>query len=211
MPSLELEIQREQLWNRRFDPNVADINQLCDSLKELKPGSSVPYVDPMHDVGECRIISLYSSVGTAADSGYISAGDDDAATRMLGVYWQVGLKPEYVMPWNAYPWFVPGEPNGRLTKEQIAEGVKPLLKFLALVPRASAIVAHGTEAHRLAAAFLKTENRMIYRRSFKTYKVRAADSRGLGGSVARQEQGLEEMHVAYADAMARTGLAALNR
>ena len=211
MPSLELVTQHEQLWNRRFDPNVAEINNLCDSLKDLKPGTEVPYMDPMHDVDQCKIISLYSNTGSAAASGFISAGDEDAATRMLGVYWQSGLRPEYVMPWNAYPWFVPGEPNGRLTKEQIAEGVKPLLRFLALVPRASAIVAHGTEAQRLAAAFLKTENRMIYRRSFKIYKVRAADSKGFGGTPARQQQGLEDMHAAYADAMARTGIAHLGR
>jgi len=52
---------------------------------------------------------------------------------------------------------------------------------------------------------------MIYRRSFKVYKVRAADARGFGGSLERQQQGLEEIHAAYQDAMARTGIARRTR
>ena len=111
----------------------------------------------MHDVDECRIISLYSNIGTADQSGFITAGDDDAATRMLGVQWKLGLRPEFVMPWNVHPWHTPGEPNGKFTPDQISAGLKPLLKFLALVPRASVIVAHGTEANRLASLLLKTE------------------------------------------------------
>ena len=207
MPSLDSETQQEKLWNRRYEPNVAEVNQLCDSLKELKPGTEVPYIDPMHDVDQCRIVSLYSNIGSMHPSGFITAGDDEAVARLLGVHWQVGLRPEFVMPWNVYPWFVPGQPNGKFTKEQIQEGLRPLLRFLALVPRASVIVAHGTEAQRLAATFLKTENRMIYRRSFKTYKARSVDGRAFGASAERQEQGLAEMRVAYRDAMARTGLA----
>ncbi|MCC3267143.1 uracil-DNA glycosylase [Arthrobacter gengyunqii] len=207
MQSLDNGTQSEELWNRRYDDNVAEVNQLCDSLKALKPGTEVPYIDPMHDVGETRIVSLFSNIGTAHPSGFITAGDDDAVARLLGVHWQVGLRPEYVMPWNTYPWHVPGEPNGKLTKEQIQEGLKPLLRFLALVPRASAIVAHGTEAQRLCAAFLKTENRMIYRRSFKIYKARSVDGRAFGATAERQEEGLATMRIAYKDAMARTGLA----
>ena len=205
MQSLAVETQQEQLWNRRYDENVADVNQLCDSLKELKPGSEVPYIDPMHDTDQCRIISLFSSPAADSGSGFISAGDHDAVTRLLGVQWQVGLRPEYVMPWNAYPWLVPGA-EGKLTPAQIAEGVKPLLRFLALVPRASALVAHGTEAQKLANLFLKTENRMIYRRGFKTYKVRALSGRPFAGSPEKQQQWLDDMQTAYGDAMARTGL-----
>jgi hypothetical protein len=159
----------------------------------------------MHDTDQCRIISLFSSPTPDTGSGFISAGDHDAVTRLLGVQWQVGLRPEYVMPWNAYPWLVPGA-EGKLTPAQIAEGVKPLLRFLALVPRASALVAHGTEAQKLANLFLKTENRMIYRRGFKTYKVRALSGRPFAGSPEKQQQWLDDMQAAYGDAMARTGL-----
>jgi hypothetical protein len=161
----------------------------------------------MHDVDECRIISLYSNIGTADASGFITAGDDEAATRMLGIQWKLGLRPEFVMPWNVHPWYVPGEANGKFTPDQISAGLKPLLKFLALVPRASVIVAHGTEANRLANLLLKTEVPMIWRRGLKTYKVRSLSGRAFAGTPVRQEEYLAEMHTAYTDAMARTGLA----
>ena len=199
------------LFDRRYEPSVAEVNQLCDTLAALKPGSEVPYIDPQHDVDEARIVSLFSNNGAAHPSGFVTAGSDEAVTRLLGVHWQVGLQPKYVMPWNVHPWYTPGEPHTKLTKEEVAEGLKPLLRFLALVPRASVIVAHGTEAQRLAAAFLKTENRMIYRRSFKVYKARSAEGRSFGATEERQQESLAEMRIVYKDAMARTGLAATGR
>ncbi|MBT2520179.1 uracil-DNA glycosylase [Arthrobacter sp. ISL-28] len=207
MTAMATESFREQLLSRRYEPNVAAVNELCDSLQGLKPGTQVPYVDPMHDVDECRIISLYSNIGAASPSGFITPGDDEAATRMLGVQWKLGLRPEFIMPWNVHPWHVPGEPNGKFTPDQISAGLKPLLKFLALVPRASVIVAHGTEANRLAGLLLKTEVPLLWRRGLKTYKVRSLSGRAFAGTPARQQQYLDEMHVVYADAMARTGLA----
>ena len=206
MTALAPESFREQLLNRRYDPNVGAVNELCDSLQSVKPHTVVPYVDPMHDVDQCRIISLFSNIGEADPSGFITAGDDDATTRMLGIQWKLGLRPECVMPWNVHPWHTDGEANGKFTPDQISSGLKPLLKFLALVPRASVIVAHGTEANRLANLLLKTEVPMIWRRGLKTYKVRSLSGRAFAGTPARQEQYLEEMRVAYADAMARTGL-----
>ena len=207
MTALATESFHEQLLRRRYEPNVAAVNELCDTLQSAKPGTQVPYVDPAHDVEECRIISLYSNIGTASPSGFITPGDDEAATRMLGVQWKLGLRPEFVMPWNVHPWHVPGEANGKFTPDQISAGLKPLLKFLALVPRASVIVAHGTEANRLAGLLLKTEVPLLWRRGLKTYKVRSLSGRAFAGTPARQQQYLDEMHVVYADAMARTGLA----
>ena len=31
------------------EPNIAAVTQLCDELMEKKPGSIVPYIDPIHD------------------------------------------------------------------------------------------------------------------------------------------------------------------
>ncbi|MGG5174436.1 uracil-DNA glycosylase [Pseudarthrobacter sp. J1763] len=211
MTAQALDSIREQLMNRRYEPNVAVVNELADSLRELKPGSEVSYVDPIHDVNECRIVSLFSSTGETPDGGFITPGDDAAVARMLGLQWQLGLRPEFVMPWNVHPWFTPGEPQSKLTPEQIQAGLKPLLRLLVLIPRASVIVAHGTEANRLAGLLLKTENQLIWRRGLKTYKVRALGGRSFAGTPARQEQYLEEMRSVYADAMARTGLNPVTR
>ncbi|HEY8295752.1 MAG TPA: uracil-DNA glycosylase [Micrococcaceae bacterium] len=196
------------LPSRLYEPNVAAVNEFCDSLRALKPGTVVPYIDPVHDVDECRIISLHSNLGAAHPSGFVTAGDDDATARLLGVHFQLGLRPEYLLPWNTYPWFTPGEANGKLTPEQLSAGLKPLLRMLALVPRASVIVAHGTEANRLAQMLLKTENPLIWRRGLKVHKVRSLSGRAFAGSPAKQAEWLGDMTAAYADAMARTGLSA---
>ena len=130
---------REQQWSRRFDPNIAEVNQLCESLVERLSAaevfadyrSEVPFVDPVHDVDECRIVSLFASPGPGTGSRFISIeNDDETAIRTLEVYEAVGLRPEHVMPWNAYPWYVFDEQDGKLTAAQISEGLKPLLTFL---------------------------------------------------------------------------------
>ena len=203
---------REQQWSRRFDPNIAEVNQLCESLVERKPGSEVPFVDPVHDVDECRIVSLFASPGPGASSRFISTeNDDETAARTLEIYEAVGLRPEHVMPWNAYPWFVFDEQDGKLTAAQISEGLKPLLKFLRLVPRASALVAHGGEAQKLADLLLKSKIADIQKRGFKTYKVRALGGRAFAGKPADQQKWLDEAHAAYTDAMARAGLLRTSR
>ncbi len=194
-----------------FAPHIAPVNGHVEFLRKLRPGFEVPYVDPMHSVEDCRIVTLFSNTSEASPRGVVWAGDDAAATRLLGLQFQLGLRPEWMMPWNTHPWFTPGEANGKLTPEQIAAGLKPLLAFLKLVPRASAIVAHGTEANRLAQMLLKTDNQLIWRRGLKVYKARSLHGRAFAGSKERQTEWLIEMGRSYADAMARAGLQAGRR
>lgn len=194
-----------------FAPHIAPVNQHVEFLRKLRPGFEVPYVDPMHSVEDCRIVTLFSNTSEASPRGVVWAGDDAAATRLLGLQFQLGLRPEWMMPWNTHPWFTPGEANGKLTPEQVSAGLKPLIAFLKLVPRASAIVAHGTEANRLAQMLLKTDNQLIWRRGLKVYKARSLHGRAFAGSKERQTEWLIEMGRSYADAMARAGLQAGRR
>ncbi|WP_426303489.1 uracil-DNA glycosylase [Arthrobacter sp. R-11] len=194
-----------------FAPHIAPVNEHVDFLRKLRPGFEVPYVDPMHSVEDCRIVTLFSNTSEASPRGTVWAGDDTAATRLLGLQFQLGLRPEWMMPWNTHPWFTPGEANGKLTPEQVSAGLKPLITFLKLVPRASAIVAHGTEANRLAQMLLKTDNPLIWRRGLKVYKARSLHGRAFAGSKERQTEWLIEMGRSYADAMARAGLQAGRR
>nr|WP_138444927.1 uracil-DNA glycosylase [Sinomonas susongensis] len=187
-------------------PSIAPVTEHVEFLRKLRPGLEVPYVDPMHSVEECRIVSLFSNTGEASPQGFVWAGDDAAATRLLGLQYQLGLRPEWIMPWNTHPWFTPGEANGKLTPDQVQAGLKPLLALLKILPRASAIVAHGPEANRLAQMLLKTGNPLIWRRGLKVYKARSLHGRAFAGSKERQTEWLIEMGKAYADAMARAGL-----
>ncbi|MDP5228023.1 uracil-DNA glycosylase [Arthrobacter horti] len=160
----------------------------------------------MHSVEECRIVTLFSNNSEPSPNGVVWAGDDAAATRLLGLQFQLGLRPEWMMPWNTHPWFTPGEANGKLTPEQVSAGLKPLLALLRILPRASAIVAHGTEANRLAQMLLKTDNPLIWRRGLKVYKARSLHGRSFAGSKERQTEWLIDMGRSYADAMGRAGL-----
>jgi hypothetical protein len=197
--------------NPFFAPHIAPVNEHVEFLRKLRPDFEVPYVDPMHSVEDCRIVTLFSNTGEASPRGTVWAGDDAAATRLLGLQFQLGLRPEWMMPWNTHPWFTPGEANGKLTPEQVNAGLKPLLTFLKAVPRASAIVAHGTEANRLAQMLLKTDNPLIWRRGLKVYKARSLHGRAFAGSKERQTEWLIEMGRSYADAMARAGIQAGRR
>jgi hypothetical protein len=210
----DLDHTKQQL-DRRYAPNIGDINRYCDSLRDLKPGRELPYIDPMHDADQCKIVSLFASPGPASTdpsspdsgTGFLGAGNNDgSAARMSAIYEHLGLRPEQVMPWNAYPWYL-SKGDGKLTNQQLDEGLKPLIRFLALVPRASALVAHGTEARRLVRRLEQLGLRNIRARGFKSYDVHAAGDRAFTGAPAKQEQWLEEMRAAYQDAMARAGIA----
>ncbi|MDQ0709625.1 hypothetical protein QFZ52_002277 [Arthrobacter woluwensis] len=194
-----------------FAPHIAPVNEHIEFLRKLRPGFEVPYVDPMHSVDDCRILSLFSNNSAASPQGVVWAGDDAAATRLLGLQFQLGLRPEWMMPWNTHPWFTPGEPNAKLTPEQVSAGLKPLIALLRILPRVSAIVAHGTEANRLAQMLLKTDNPLIWRRGLKVYKARSLHGRSFAGSKERQTEWLIDMGRSYADAMARAGLQAGRR
>lgn len=196
------------LMERRYEEQIEPVNRLLDETRALRPATSVCYVDPVHNVEEARIISLYSNIGVANENGFIDAGSQEAATRMLGMQWQLGLRPEYILPWNVSPWHTPGEANGKFQPGEITSGLKPLLRLLKVVPRASVLIAHGTEAHRLSEQLVKTQNPLLWRRGFKTYKVKSLDGRAFAGSPERQQAHLEEIYAAYTDAMARTGLTA---
>ncbi|WP_237740784.1 hypothetical protein [Crystallibacter crystallopoietes] len=62
---------RAQQWDRRYSANVEAINLLCDGLSGNAGEGRVPYIDPRHDLDECRIVSLLASPGAGAGSGFI--------------------------------------------------------------------------------------------------------------------------------------------
>jgi len=76
MQELATESPEEILWNRRYEPHIAEVNELCDSIKEQKPGSEVLYIDPAHSMDDCRIVSLFSNQRTTTGEGFITPGDE---------------------------------------------------------------------------------------------------------------------------------------
>ncbi len=139
------------------EPNIAAVTQLCDELMEKKPGSVVPYIDPIHDEDECRIVSLHVSPGKGTESGFVSHfNDDEAARRATQIYELAELDPRYVMPWNAYPWVRDPDMPSALSVQEKTDGLRPFRQFLKINKRVSAIIAHGTDASTFLTLFEKT-------------------------------------------------------
>jgi len=201
------EYQAEQLA-KIHDENIEPVTQLCEQLRERRPESGLPYIDPVHDVDEARIISLLVAPGAGAASGFLSLeNDDDTAARLAEVYEAAGLQPRHAIPWNAFPWELPDGQKFVLTPEQVHDGVRPLRQFLDVVYRASAIVAHGSGAHKVMAAFSKSGgDRILRERVIKVYKVDSPGPMGSVGSAAHKSKKFDEMVAAYVDAMGGVGI-----
>lgn len=153
---------RAEQWEHRFDPHVAPINRLVDSLGTDGNSGSAVYVAPHQGGTEAPIISLMSNPGPKAGhgggSGFISCENDDpTAQRIAEIYAVAGIAQHYTVPWNAYPWYVHDTlKGGGLSARQRTAGLRPLHLFLDLLPDGVVLVAHGGDARRSLEAFQKT-------------------------------------------------------
>jgi len=189
------------------EPNIAAVTQLCDELMEKKPGSVVPYVDPVHDEDECRIVSLHIAPGKGTESGFVSHfNDDEAARRATSIYEAVELDPRYVMPWHAYPWVRDPELPSALNVQEKTDGLRPFRQFLKINKRVSAIIAHGADAHAFLTLFEKTYHSSLKNRGVKIYKATALGGRAFAVSAAKQDELLSKNVEVYKDAMQRAGI-----
>ena len=189
------------------EPNIAAVTQLCDELMEKKPGSVVPYIDPIHDEDECRIVSLHVSPGKGTESGFVSHfNDDEAARRATSIYEAAELDPRYVMPWNAYPWVREPDASSALNVQEKTDGLRPFRQFLKINRRVSAVIAHGADAHSFLTLFEKTYHSSLKNHGVKIYKATALGGRAFAVSPARQEELLAKNVEVYKDAMQRAGI-----
>jgi hypothetical protein len=189
------------------EPNIAAVTQLCEELMARKPGSVVPYIDPVHDEDECRIISLHISPGKGTESGFVSHfNDDEAARRATSIYEAAELDPRYVMPWNAYPWVRDAGLPSALNVQEKTDGLKPFRQFLKINRRVSAIIAHGTDAASFLTLYEKTYHAPLKNQGIKVYKASALGGRAFAVSETKQQELLEKSVEIYKDAMQRAGI-----
>ncbi|WP_028267680.1 uracil-DNA glycosylase [Arthrobacter sp. MA-N2] len=189
------------------EPNIAAVTQLCDELMAKRPGSSVPYIDPVHDEDECRIVTLQTSPGRTPTSGFVShLNDDDAARRAQLIYDSAELDVRYVMPWNCYPWVRDAELPPALSAQEKTDGLRPFRQFLKINKRVSAVVAHGAETAAFLALFEKTYHSPLRQHGIKVYKASALGGRAFALSEAKQQELLAKNIETYRDAMQRAGI-----
>ena len=152
------------LMERRYEEQIEPVNRLVDETRALRPATSVSYVDPVHNVEEVRIISLFSNIGAANESGFIDAGSQEASTRMLGMQWQLGLRPEFLLPWNVHPWHTPGEANAVVVVKEMQKR-RPTLGMTLVEAAAPRSVDVGSAARSLIGKvdviYTNTDNNVV--------------------------------------------------
>lgn len=191
--------------NNLHGENIAPITELCESLHDPGKGA-VPYVDPGYDVDAARILVLTAAPGPGSASGFIShENDDDSSERLSRIFEDAGLDPRHAIPWTVHPWIQDGYAVN-LTKDQIAAGVKPFNRFLKLVPRVVAIMAHGGEAQKLMKAFSATiGGNILTSKAIKVFPLPTVQTQSTNRKQTPEEAD-EQMAEAYGQAMRLCGI-----
>ncbi len=110
----------------------------------------MPYSPPYHGGIDAEIVLLYQDPGrmTAKEfggSGFLGCENDDPSAELVATCLDdAGVRPDQVIPWNSYPWFLPDQ--GGVTARMLDEGTAPLKEFLALLPQAHTMVLGGRKA-----------------------------------------------------------------
>ena len=143
---------RAEQWEHLHDPHVAPLNLLVDDLIAERPGSYMPYISPLYGGVEATILLLFQDPGRMTDgraggSGFLSPENDDPSAGLLAdCIDEAGLVQSDLVSWNAFPWFL--EDQGNVTTRMLQEGVDPLCRFIALLPRLTTVVTCGNKAHQ---------------------------------------------------------------
>jgi hypothetical protein len=135
---------RQHQWEHRYDDHIAPINHFVDEINEPE-GLVAPYVAPIYGGVKARMLSVLRDPGRMANqSGFLSIENNDAtAETMYGLLAEAEIKVPDMVPWNAYPWYINGNPNAA----QVNAGVEPLIHIIDLLPMLQVVILHGGTAH----------------------------------------------------------------
>ena len=153
---------RAEMHRRRDDPHVAPVTALVDELNSrLREGRGPVPLAPAHHGGvDARVLALLSNPGPAGGgprgSGFVSVENAaPSSARLAAALEAAGLPQGAVLLWNAFPWSVHETRRGSLTAAMRQEGVEPLRRLLALLPRLRAVVLHGRDVEDSWARLLR--------------------------------------------------------
>ncbi|MFC0315601.1 hypothetical protein ACFQNE_11055 [Gordonia phosphorivorans] len=143
---------REDLYRRRFEPNVRQINDYVERLRAQRSGAFIPYLSAEYGGVNARLLTLYQDPGPQTDpsnplgSGMLSLENADlSAARAKYFLDRAGIDVSEIVSWNAYPWTKP-HPQ---TPDTDREAALALVGFLGLVPDLAVVVLNGKVAQRI--------------------------------------------------------------
>jgi len=153
----DAEFRRSQEAGLRL-PHIAPINSLVDELREKGRGW-VPYVAPLYGGIHAELLSVLRDPGPMTNaekdgSGFLCLENDDAAAELFATLLaEAGIAPDWMIPWNAYPWYINRKPNAA----ELAAGIDPLRQLLALLPRVRVVMLNGRDAQASWRKFRATD------------------------------------------------------
>ncbi|CAJ1495012.1 uracil-DNA glycosylase [[Mycobacterium] kokjensenii] len=129
------------------DPHIAPINAFVDQLVDPDGRGWLPKVAPLHGGVDAKILSVLSDPGKAtregSGSGFLCIENDDAtAEAQCKLFADQGIPPRWVLPWNAYPWFIDRAPNA----EEKKVGAVVLCKLIDMVETLEVVLLQGVVA-----------------------------------------------------------------
>jgi hypothetical protein len=188
---------RNGQWEARYEPHIAPINHLVDSLRGGVRGR-VPYVDPLYAGTDAEVLFLMLHPGPGTDpsrggSGFLSPENDDPTAELFSACLEAaGLGRSRVITWNAYPW---GLEKGTPTASQLEIGVEPLRRLIELLPRLRVVVPMGKGAQDGWKRF--TEKHRALARRYKVIPTADTSGRGITrGGQHEKSEGVDSVMVA---------------
>ena len=114
----------------------------------------VPYFDPWDGGVEATTLFLLEAPGPkAVHSGFVSRNNpDETAKNFFELNIEAGIDRKRTVIWNAVPWYIgDGRKIRAATPKDLADGLRPLPRLLALLPKLREIVLVGRKAEKAAA------------------------------------------------------------
>jgi hypothetical protein len=140
----------------RYAAHVRPVNELVDALRDLDDRGWMPHVAPLHGGVDAQLLSVLRDPGPKVQEGIGSGflcieNDDPTAERQANAFKAIGIEAADITPWNAYPWYV----NRKPTATELAAGVDPLLRLVALMPKLRVVLLQGGDARNVWQRLLK--------------------------------------------------------
>ncbi|MGD9670756.1 MAG: uracil-DNA glycosylase [Hyphomicrobiaceae bacterium] len=145
---------RSELLRRVHEPHVTRINALVEELRGQGRGS-VPYVAPTYGGVKAEALFIFRDPGPATQKSCMLChqNDDQSAQRFSEWLAEAGIHPDRVLTWNAYPWYINGDPS----EEQLNASLASLDRLLILLTGLKVVVLCGRPAQNVWSLLMERD------------------------------------------------------
>ena len=157
--------------------HVKPLNEFAERLRLGRPGSTVPFFDPLDGGTAARILFLFEKPGPKTDAGsprgtgFVSRDNDGRTAEWTFRLMRLAAIPRSLtVIWNVVPWW---DKKRIVSPEELREGVAHVRELVTLLPLLDTVVFVG-ENTIIAAALLSELPLRTFRSYHPSPKVKAA-------------------------------------